>query len=175
MKLPTDTTVFQNAWVVDDLESSMNSWIETFNIGPFFVLDHSEDIVDVMYRGQPGKLTMKLALAQAGPVQIELVEPKGDAQCCYRDTVKKGETGFHHVCTWTHDIDADLAYYEKQGCVAANTGRVKDSIRFAYIDTHKELNCMIELMECNAVVEEVFKLIADAGNDWDGSDPIRYI
>ncbi|RMF11193.1 MAG: hypothetical protein D6763_03870 [Alphaproteobacteria bacterium] len=175
MLLPTDRTVFQNAWVVPDLEVAMRRWIDVCNIGPFFVLDHQDDIVDVTYRGQPSSLTMRLAIAQAGPVQIELVEPAGDGPNCYRDLVKPGQSGFHHVCMWTHDIDADAAHYESMGFPAANMGRVKDSIRFAYFDTSPALNCMVEVMEYSPEVEAIFKVIADAARDWDGDDPIRYV
>lgn len=175
MQLPTDKTVFQNAWVVPDLEAAMERWITTMNIGPFFVLDHADDIVDVTYRGKPAALSMRLAIAQAGPVQIELVEPRGDGPSCYRDTVPEGATGFHHVCTWTHDIDADARHYESLGIEAANMGRVRDSIRFAYFDTSPVLGCMMEVMEFTPEVEAIFKVIADAAIGWDGDDPVRYV
>lgn len=175
MLLPTDRTVFQNSWVVPDLEAAMRHWVNVCNIGPFFVLDHKQDIVDVTYRGRPSTLSMRLALAQAGPVQIELVEPLGDGPSCYRDTVGAGQSGFHHVCMWTRDIDADAAHYESLGFATANMGRVRDSIRFAYFDTFPALGCMVEVMEYTAEVAAIFKVIADAARDWDRDDPIRYV
>lgn len=174
MLLPTDRTIFQNAWVVDDLEAAMHHWIRICNVGPFFVLDHDSDIVDVTYRGRPSSLSMRLAIAQAGPVQIELVEPTGDTANCYRDTIRPGIVGFHHVCTWTRDIDADIAHYESLGYVAANTGRVRDSVRFAYFDTAAALGCMVEIIEHTPEVEAIFRMIAEEGRNWDGKDPIRY-
>jgi hypothetical protein len=175
MKLPTDRTVFQNAWVVDDFEATAMKWVNLFNIGPFFYGEYGPgDIVDVTYRGKPGEIHMLAGLAQAGPIQIELIQPLTEGPICYRDTVKKGETKLHHVCVWSDDLDADLNYYNEKGCVTANRGTVAvPDLGFAYVDTHAELGCMIEIIERNKMVEEMFKMIADAGENWDGKDPIR--
>lgn len=173
MLLPSDRKVFQNAWVVPNLETAARQWIDTFGIGPFFILDHRDDIIDITYRGRPADLKMRLAIAQAGPVQIELVEQVVEGPSCYRDLVPAGARGFHHVCTWTHDLAADIAYYAAKGCPAATTGRVRDSIRFAYFDTAAALGCMVEVMEYSPVVEHIFNEIKRAANDWDGRDPIR--
>ena len=72
MTLPTDRNVFQNAWVCDDLEAEMKKWTEQMKVGPWFVAEHDENITDVIYRGEPAELSMRVGLAQAGDVQIEL-------------------------------------------------------------------------------------------------------
>ena len=36
---PTDRTVFQNAWVVDDVEATCMKWVREMGVGPFFVSD----------------------------------------------------------------------------------------------------------------------------------------
>ena len=49
-----------------------------------------------------------LALAQAGPMQVELIQPTSEPNA-YRDSVPAGSGAcFHHVCTWSHDLDADI-------------------------------------------------------------------
>ena len=177
MSLPTDRTVFQNSWVIDDIEESIMKWVDVFNIGPFFLAEYGpNELTDIKYRGEPGVMHMYVALAQAGPVQIELIQPLGDEPVCYRDTVKPGEKKLHHVCVWTDDLDKDLDYYAEKGCETANSGTVKASgARFAYVDTQDELNVMLEIMERNKTVEEVFKMIADAARSWDGKETIiRY-
>jgi hypothetical protein len=175
MKLPTDQTVFQNAWVVDDFEIAAMKWVDIFNIGPFFLGEYGAgEIVDVSYRGQPAEMTMLVGIAQAGPIQIELIQPMMDGPNCYRDTVKPGENKFHHVCVWTDDLEADLKHYNDKGCVTANKGTVKAmDVGFAYVDTQAELGCMMEMLERNEAVNEIFKMVAAAGTNWDGKDPIR--
>ena len=172
MKLPTDRTVFQNAWVVPDINAAMKKWTDEMKVGPFFVAEHGANLTDITYRGAPSELSMKVALAQAGGVQIELIEPTTNKPCAYRDTVAEGRSGFHHMCVWTHDIDADTEYFAKLGYEAANLGTANGS-RFGYFDTTPLMNCMLEVLEYNPGAEAMFQKIADAAQDWDGTDPVR--
>lgn len=169
-QLPTDRTVFQNAWVVPDLEAAIDRWVDQMGIGPFFVMVQNR-LQEVTYRGEPAELSMRVALAQAGPVQIELIEQTSDGPSAYRDSVPAGEMGFHHLCVWTHDIDADIAYFDSLGYPAATLGR--SGARFGYFDTRPLLGCMLEVVEFQPRIEATFKAIADAAVDWDGSNPVR--
>lgn len=171
MNKPTDRTVFQNAWVVDDVEQACLKWVSEMGIGPFFVSEYRDLFTDVTYRGDPAKLNMIVALAQAGPVQIELIQPLVDV-CAYRDSVPQGQSGFHHMCVWTHDIEADAAYYEGLGYATANRGCIGEA-EFAYFDTRDFMGCMLEVVTKNPAIEERFAQIAAAAVDWDGTDPIR--
>lgn len=169
---PTDRTVFQNAWVVDDLDAAMARWTKEMGVGPFFVAEHGPALTDVSYRGRPSRLAMKVALSQAGPVQIELIEPTTDAPCAYRDSVPAGTMGFHHMCVWTHDIDADTEYFEGLGYPAANLGRTGNA-RFGYYDTRPLMGCMLEVVEYKPEIAAVFELIAERCRDWNGRAPVR--
>ena len=174
MKLPTDQAIWQNAWVVPDAEAAAMQWIKNFNVGPFFVTEYGDDkLTDLVYRGQPGSLNIKVACSHAGPVQIELIERLDDKPTPYSDTVPVGESRFHHVAVWTDDIDADLAHYAAQGAAAAITGRVIDFVRFAYIDTQATLGCMVELVERHPAFSSMLKELEQICVDWDGKDPIR--
>ena len=126
MNKPTDRTIFQNAWVVDDVEAACMKWVNEMGVGPFFITEYTNQFSDVFYRGQPGELSMIVALAQAGPTQVELIQPTVD-RCAYRDSVAPGSVGFHHMCVWTHDIEADTAYFAGLGYDAANMGRAGDT------------------------------------------------
>jgi len=169
--LPTDRTVFQNAWVVPDVEQSIHRWVEEMGVGPFF-LTHHTGLTEVTYRGAPSELSMKVALAQAGPVQIELIEPTSGAPCAYRDSVPAGQMGFHHMCVWTHDIEADTAYFADLGYPAATAGSAGRA-RFAYYDTRPLMGCMLEVVEHHPGIEAMFGRIAEICAAWDGRDPIR--
>lgn len=174
MKLPTDRTVFQNAWVCDDAEATAMQWVKTMGVGPFFIGEYGPDsLSNTRYRGKPAEVRMLVAIAQAGPVQIELIQPLGDGPSCYRDTVAPGQTRFHHVCVWTHDLDADMRHYEAAGCTIAADGQVKGGPRFCYVDSQAQLDCMVEILEHDTGVEEIFKMIADTSANWDGDRPIR--
>jgi len=171
IKLPTDRTVFQNAWVVDDCEKACLKWAKEMGVGPFFVTEYGPQFTQMTYRGAPAELGMIVGIAQAGNVQIEIIQPTVE-RCAYRDSVPAGTSGFHHICVWTHDIEADTDYFEKLGYPAANLGAVGD-VRFAYYDTRPLMNCMLEVVSWNAATAERFAEIARAAEHWDGKDPIR--
>ena len=167
---PLRRKFFQNAWVVDDLETAIHRWVDELGVGPFFVTEYRGVLRDVIYRGSPGVLDMKVALAQNGPIQVELIEPISTPSA-YRDSVTSG-TGFHHMCTWSEDVSADVAYLESLGYPAANTAKVRD-IEIAYVDTRPLLGCMLEFVTVNRAAQARFAEIAAAGENWDGADPIR--
>jgi hypothetical protein len=170
---PTDRTFFQNAWVVDDLEAAMKKWSDEMNIGPFFVAEHGPNMSGTLYRGNPSELSMRVALSQAGPMQVELIQPTTSKPCAYRDTVKAGSgIGFHHMCAWTHDIEADTDYFAKLGYPAANKSSIGDT-HFAYYDTTPVMNCMLEVVSYSEQTDMVFKRIAEIANAWDGKEAVR--
>ena len=173
MDKPTDRTVFQNAWVVEDIESACMKWVNEMGVGPFFLNNYLPGTFDeVTYRGEPSDLSMKVAIAQAGPIQIELIEPATE-KCAYRDSVPKGTAmGFHHMCVWTLDFEADKAYFANLGYEAANIGKIRD-MNFAYFDTRPLMGCMLEVITKNERIEARMKMIAETAVNWDGKDPIR--
>ena len=153
---PTDRTVFQNAWVVPDLEAAIGRWVDQLGVGPFYVMVQDR-LTEVTYRGEPSELSMRVALAQAGPVQVELIEQTSDAPSAYRDSVPAGEMGFHHLCVWTHDIDADAEYFDSLGYPAATLGR--SGARFGYFDTRPLPPITVEYRHTNKEVRQQFELL----------------
>lgn len=167
-------SAFQSAWVVDDIESAALQWAEFAGVGPFFVSEYHEgDLEQTLYRGTSSPITMKTALAQAGDMQIELIQPTGNARSAYRDTVPVGKTAFHHIGVWSNDLEADVASYLDNGFEVAAKGKAGEVVGFAYIDTSATLGHMIELVEDTQEIRAAFKMIADSSMNWDGMNPIR--
>jgi Glyoxalase/Bleomycin resistance protein/Dioxygenase superfamily len=166
------THLFQVGWLVNDLEAAINHWITAARVGPFFIVPHVE-VKDVLYRGAPAVLDFSAALAQAGPIQIELIEQHSPGPSAYRDVFAKGEEGLHHLATMTSSFHADVERHRLQGSVAVTEGFFGD-MRFAYVDTRAQLGHMTEIIEDRESIKQIFKTVADASIDWDGSNPIRY-
>jgi len=164
----------QSAWVVDDLDAAVDAWLKV-GIGPFFFVEYTPDLFEhSTYRGSPSPISMKIALAQAGDMQIELIEPTGEQANIYRDTVPEGKTAFHHLCYWTDDLDVEIASLVDQGYELAATGTVAGSgATFAYVDTSPVLGHMTELLTYSDDIKGLFDMVAAASVDWDGGDPKR--
>ena len=165
--------VMQAAFIVDDVEAAARAWIATTGIGPFFLVPHIQ-LAEARYRGAPSDgIEFSVAIAQSGGTQIELIQQHCDRPSAYRDTIAKGETGFHHFCIYTDAYDAARQRYLDQGFVSAVDG-VFGAMRFCYVDTSPALGCMIEIVEQDDAQTAAFTRIAEAARDWDGhTDPIR--
>jgi len=167
------THLIQAAFVVNDLEEAVHRWLATARVGPFFIVPHAK-VERVLYRGAPATLDFSAALAQAGPLQIELIEQHDNAASAYRDVYPQGQEGFHHVCMMTDDFDRELARHAAEGSPTATQGAFGD-MRFAYVDTRARLGHMTEVIEDRNSIKDMFKMIADASTGWNGEHPIRYL
>ncbi len=173
MKSLSNSNVFQNAWVVADFDQAIDWWTGHLGVGPFFALDF-ESSPGLIYRGEPGELAMRVAWAQAGDTQIELISPQADGGNVYRDLVPPGETRFHHVCFWSDDLDHDVAMLEDIGYpLAMHSGPNPGGVRFAYVDTSAANGHMIELLERQDGMVAMFDTVRRCASEWDGSRPLR--
>jgi hypothetical protein len=163
--------VIQASWVVDDIERSVEAWVRTTGIGPFYLLTHIP-VEETRYRGEPATIDFSVAIAQAGDLQIELVSQQSSGPSAYRDLIAAGKSGFHHFALYCMDYDADFESYVAQGFRPAFEGKFAGK-RFCYVDTSAAIGCMVELVEDSPVQREFFGKIADAARNWDGRHPIR--
>jgi hypothetical protein len=161
----------QAAFVVEDLQEAMQRWIRMQGVGPFFVLRHGK-MEDLRYRGRPVEVDASFAMAQAGAIQIELVQQHNVGPSAYRDTIPAGTEGFHHICIVTEDYPAEIKHYAEQGCIPAMDGRFGEML-FCYMDTCQQLGYMTEIIQKWEPVTKVHKMVADSAVGWDGKDPIR--
>jgi catechol 2,3-dioxygenase-like lactoylglutathione lyase family enzyme len=174
MAIPTERRrIMQVCWVVPDIDAAMAGWIKTMGIGPFFVF-RDLAIDTVKHRGTPVSTTFHIAVAQAGGVQIELAQQVSDGPYAYNEVFPNGsEGGLHHVAIYVADYDAAMKHFTDQGFEPSVEG-VFGTMRFAYVDTRSSLGCMVEIIEHNAMQDQIFARVARGAEDWDGvTDPIR--
>jgi hypothetical protein len=164
---------FQASWVVPSADQAAALWTRTMGVGPFFVFADVE-VDEFLYRGTPSRYGCRVAIAQAGDMQIELIEQPHDLPSAYRDLVPKGRSGFHHVGLFAEDFDREVAAYDALGFVRAAEGRV-GAMRFAYIDTSPAIGCMVEILAEDAAMRGAFAGIAAAAQGWNGERPLRGI
>jgi len=164
--------ILQNGYVVDNLERAMEQWL-ALGVGPFIRLDI--DLEEAVYRGTPQPIRARFGLAQAGGIQIELIEPVGDHPCAYRDSVPVGESALHHVMKISQDYDADLAALRRAGFEVANEGVFGGGMRLAYVDTRSAIGCMLEIIADCEAIQMISAAVIAASIDWDGSDPVRQL
>ena len=164
--------LFQLGFVVDDLLGTAARWAAVFGVGPFHVLPRRE--VPCTYRGAPSALDVQVAVAQAGPVQIELIEQHGDHPSVYRDLVAGGRARFHQLCTITPDYERTRAHHLALGYELATEMEVGGQ-HIAYFDTFEEFGFYTEVVEHTPAFLASLEAIARTCATWDGADPVRLL
>lgn len=142
---PDPVAIVQMGYVVPDLQAAIERWSGILGIGPFTV--SSEIVIDEpRYRGAPTDVDLVIGIAQAGHLQVELIQQRNDVPSCYRDLFPADRGGLHHVAVRTGDFHGQVARYEAMGCAIAFCGRHRGR-HFAYMDTSAQLGIMVELLE----------------------------
>lgn len=162
----------QLGYVVPDIEAAMDYWSRELGVGPWFY-NPKVPIVNYRYRGESYQPHNSVALANSGPLQVELIQTRNDVPSMYRDFMRAGNFGLQHVAYWTQDYDADLARLTAQGLKQVMSGEVGERGRFVYFDTEYHPGTVIELSEVAGPKGTMFRMIREASEDWDGRDPVR--
>lgn len=164
--------ITQAGYVVDDIEAAMDHWSRKLGVGPFFY-NERVPIKNYTYRGTRYEPHNSVALANSGPLQIELIQTRNDVPSMYRDFKQAGHRGLQHVAYWTDNYDEDLARATAQGFTPVMGGEVGERGRFIYFDTEYHPGTVIELSEVTGPKGTMFRLIREASQGWDGTDPVR--
>lgn len=164
--------VMQIAYVVPDIHAAMAHWTHHLGVGPFFHFPHFA-LRDAEYRGEPCELDVDLALAYSGGMCFELIQQNDASPSVFREVVEKRGYGFHHWAVSTRDFDGLVETHRARGNSLALYGVADVGARAGYVDTFDDLGGMIELIELRPEVEQLFTVVRDAANAWDGHDPVR--
>lgn len=164
----------QVGYVVRDIESAMAQWV-ALGVGPWFYKEHVVS-TEFRYYGRPSALPkLSIALANSGPLQLELIQQRDDAPTLYRDTLARQGECAQHTAYWTLDhFDDTTRRLQALGYVEGHAGRMgAQRGRFAYF-VHPGLpSAMVEVSELTGGKGEYFEEIRRAAESWDGHDPIR--
>jgi hypothetical protein len=167
-----DYRLFQVGIVVDDILGVAADWARVFGVGPFHVFPRIE--VPCTYRGTESACDMQVAVAQAGPVQIELIQQYCDRPSVYRDLVSQGQSRFHQLSTLTTDYAGKQAHFEQLGYELASEFVVRGQ-HVGFIDTFDDFGFYTELVEAVPGFVEGLTRVARTCAEWDGTDPVRIL
>ena len=100
--------IMQTSFIVPDVGAAIDRWITDVGVGPWFLLDHFTG-VDPVYRGGPSQADVTIAMAFAGHMQIELIQPNDEHPSVYQEVRDGRGWGFHHFGYVTADFEAIIA------------------------------------------------------------------
>jgi hypothetical protein len=113
----------QLAIVVEDLELVAKNYWLILGIGPWAIFDWEAPLVyGRKYYGKPAWSRERIALAQVGGVQLELVQPI-DGPSIYRDWLDEHGEGFHHMNFLVEDVDVAAEILAEEGFPSIQSGQ----------------------------------------------------
>ena len=167
--------VRQNGYVVRDVEAAMEHWIKVLGVGPFYYIE-KVPIDWFKHRGVEQDIQLSIAMANAGDLQIELIQQRNNAPSMYLEFLDAHGEGMQHMAWWSttyqQDYDAALA----RGLTIGHEGQINGPQgRFAYFETELHPGTVMELSDISGGKGKFFEHIKNAATGWDGSRGIRPI
>ncbi len=164
-------SVRQIGHVVRDLDAALRHWVEVLGVGPWITLG-SVTLDPSEYRGRPVATPVRIALANSGDLQLELIQPLDDSPSCYREFLDAGREGAHHLAWWTDDFDGVMDAVAAAGRPVVQSGASMGT-RFCYLDSESHPGTIAEVMELTDASRWIGQHVREAAEGWDGSDPYR--
>ncbi len=136
--------------IVPDLDKAVENYWKVFGIGPWTFYTYGKPLVKRMTRhGRPCEYKMRVALANVGPMRIELIEPlEGDT--VYSEFVARHGYGVHHVGVLIENMAETLGQAKAAGLEMTQDGAgfgPDDDGHYAYLATEDLIGTTIELIE----------------------------
>jgi hypothetical protein len=133
--------------IVYDAEAAVNAWTSRFKLEPARYVDWPIPGKNLegtaIYHGKPANFRMRLAFLEAGPVQIEFIQPL-EGQNIYSDFLAERGEGLHHILFEAQDPAAIIA---EIGAPVLQSGgsSLRPGATWSYLDTQEMLKVMVEL------------------------------
>ena len=163
--------IVQTAYVVPDIEQAIGRWVATMGVGPWRLFERFTG-PNPRYRGEPTEAAVSIAMAFAGSMQIELIQPLDDLPTVYKETIDARGYGFHHWGVAAADLAAEITRYEAMGFEQAWTIGPETGDVIVYMDSKGALPGFVELFSGANGLEQ-FRDLYLASVGWKGENPVR--
>lgn len=167
--------VVQMGYVVANLDRALAHWTTRLGVGPFLVAKQIE-YAELFWQEKAIAIETSVALASHGGMQIELIQQTGGDASMFTEFLARKGGGLHHICVLSDDITRDLVGWRETGTNVLMQGRTKAGILFAYLDSDPDdEGRIVELVQPTPGLHKFFSKLDALSEDWDGSDPVRYL
>lgn len=133
--------------VVPDLERATRLLTELFGIGPFrFIEWPNRPESKYYFRGKEETIKIRQAFTQAGPLELELIQPLEGEKNAYYEFLQQKGGGIHHILFEVENMDEavqNLAAHQVE-VLQAGTG-IRPGTRWALLDTQALIGFLLEL------------------------------
>lgn len=133
--------------VVQDLNQATKLLSSIFGIGPFHFIEWpNRPDSRYWFKGRREPIKIRQAFAQAGPLELELIQPLEGENNAYKQFLDEKGGGIHHVLFETKDMDQALELLKDKGVdVLQNGDGIRPGTRWALLDTQALVGFLVEL------------------------------
>ena len=142
--------VVQIGVVIKDLDRTIELLTKVFGMGPFRTIDWppaGRTDIEKFYYGQPGDFTARMAFAELGPVELELIQPVS-GRSIWADFLEQRGGGIHHIRFNVTDLEPVLEHLAGHGIQVAQMGSgLRPGTKWANFDSEGTIGFTIEVMQ----------------------------
>jgi methylmalonyl-CoA/ethylmalonyl-CoA epimerase len=135
--------IVQIGILVRDVEEAARKLEKLIGIGPFQILE--PEYRDLTLHGRPARFKIRIALAKAGPIQIELTQPLS-GETIYDEYARRKEYGLHHLAIRAENMEESITEMKARGFKVIQSGN-RPGTKWAYLDTEEQTGIIFELVE----------------------------
>jgi hypothetical protein len=139
----TRVEIIQVGILVRDVEETARKLEKLIGIGPFQILE--PEYRDLTLHGKPGRFKIRIGLANAGPIQIELMQPLS-GETIYDEYARRKGHGLHHLAIRAENMDQSITDMKARGFKVIQSGN-RPGVKWAYLDTEEQTGVIFELVE----------------------------
>lgn len=144
IKIPS---LHQIGIAVEDVQKTAENYWKMWGIGPWLII--TSQSYDQTYHGKPAHFKSKIAFAQVGPVELELMETL-EGPTTYNDFIAEHGEGPHHLQYLVESaavIDRHAKIMNRKGFPSLMSGRFGDDCGFNFFNTVSALKIIWEVVK----------------------------
>lgn len=146
--------IYQVCAITDNLEKTMQAWVDTLKIGPWLVRSFDDTTMSNLKVG--GKLVTEpykflIGITMVGNLEFELIQPVY-GPTIYQEYLDRRGPGLHHIKEKITGVPMEQVFqeYEDIGVGVMQTGKFFTDIH-AYLDTEPKVDFIYEIGNCPVI------------------------
>jgi methylmalonyl-CoA/ethylmalonyl-CoA epimerase len=164
-----------HAYVVEDIEATVNRLVDQLGAGPFFLIENVP-LENVLSRGEPAEFAHNSAFGSCGGAAIALIEAVSLAPERVERRFSGPRPRIHHVGyavppTKVADLRSSLDERGLWLYLSSQLGEVENTLHDASgVQGHD-----IEILVDSEALRAFFGMVRGGAEGWDGSEPLRAV
>ena len=162
-----------HAYVVEDIEATVNRLVDQLGAGPFFLVENVP-LENVLSRGEPAEVIHASAFGSCGDGAIELMQIANAAPAGVEERFSGPRPRIHHVAYVVPpaEVAGVRESLDKRGLpeyLSAHLGETHNTFH----DASGTLGHDIEIHDDVQGLRDFFEMVTGGADGWDGSVPLR--